>query len=126
MSQQGTTLLPAQNWKTEKFCFEKRAPCYPHGAAGFTGLQNAGVMGSQRLPTRSQEMALAARQCAPEREEHEAVSMKPEMQWRPQKVGEARNMEHLRKATSREQSPRIGHEGCNHQECRGCTSPLEF
>lgn len=53
----------------------------------------------RRLPPRFQKKASEARACAPERTECETESEKP-IQWKSQKSGEARNMDHAKKEQS--------------------------
>lgn len=56
-------------------------------------------MESGRPPLRFQKETWEARQCTPEMAICEAVLMKPKVELRPEKVGEAKSMVHFRKAT---------------------------
>jgi hypothetical protein len=69
-------------------------------------MQNARVMGSWRLPLRFQRKAWEVRQYfaqseslqeAPERVIHDAIKVKPKLQWKPQDISVARNVESLLK-----------------------------
>lgn len=56
------------------------------------GMQNARVVRLRRLLPRLQKKALVVTQFAPERAVYEAARVKLKVQWRPQKVGKARNI----------------------------------
>lgn len=62
----------------------------PHGAE-LADVQNM-CKGPRKLPLRFQKMAWEARLCTPKK-----LSIKLKVQWRPQELGDARNMEHPRK-----------------------------
>lgn len=72
-------------------------------------MQNVRVVGSGKHPSRLQKTREDG-QCAPEKAMCEVVSVKPKLQWKPQKIGEARNMDHIRKYVSRDQNqPKRSH-----------------
>lgn len=76
-------------------------PCFP----GFTGVQNARDVASEKLPPVFQKKAWISRQCATEGAADEAVRVKLKVQWIPQEAEEPRNVEQLlRSATCSKQS----------------------
>jgi hypothetical protein len=76
-------------------------------------MQNAKVMRSWRLPPRFQ--AMCGCKAASKKAVHEAVRVKPKLQWRPQDAAVARNVDHLlRKATgNRAAIPKRGLVACS-------------
>jgi hypothetical protein len=79
-------------------------PCHHPCVVGSAGIKNARITKLKKLPPRFQRKAWEARQCvagsvflqaAPEMVMQEALWVNPKLQWRPQDIGGAMNMEHL-------------------------------
>lgn len=93
--------------------------CHPRGT-GFRHIHNARVVGAGKLPPSFQK-AWEARWYNPDRAlwQGKALSVTLKVHWRPQKFGENRNMDCLRK-TATERAPERSHGSYNHwQYLRG-------
>lgn len=94
-------------------------------------MQNARVIGSQKLPWGFQRQAWNDRQgvagpeslkTALDRVMHEVERVKPKRQWRPQGINDARNVECLLRegeTASRDTPEEKGHMGCSMRGRRG-------
>lgn len=110
--------------------------CY---AVGFAGMQNERVMDSWRLPPRFHRKAWETRQCeagseslqaVPDRVMCRVLRVKLKLQWKPQKIQNAKNMEHLPTEASGSMCSQPERLACGLKPAKllrqGCSSPWEL